>query len=214
MRRAEYTKGQLALIGRLESDLTDRMSAVKPRRLAHSLSVARCAESLALRYDVDPFGARVAGILHDWDKVVSDDELVRRARELGINFGVDLDLVRPLLHGVVAARELPGLYPELAPEVFQAIARHTTAAVDMTPLDEVVFVADGIEPLRTGSVGIQQTRDMVGRASLDDVFWNSFCAGIEYVVETRRYLYPGTLDIYNELALRRAGAGSNAPAGR
>ena len=198
MRRAEYTKGQLALIGRLESDLTDRMSAVKPRRLAHSLSVARCAESLALRYD----------------KVVSDDELVRRARELGIDFGVDLDLVRPLLHGVVAARELPGLYPELAPEVFQAIARHTTAAVDMTPLDEVVFVADGIEPLRTGSVGIQQTRDMVGRASLDDVFWNSFCAGIEYVVETRRYLYPGTLDIYNELALRRAGAGSNAPAGR
>ena len=77
-----------------------------------------------------------------------------------------------------------------------------------------MFVADGIEPLRTGSVGIQQTRDMVGMASLDDMFWNSFCAGIEYVVETRRYLYPGTLDIYNELALRRAGAGSNAPAGR
>jgi HD superfamily phosphohydrolase YqeK len=62
---------------------------------------------------VDPFLARVAGILHDWDKVVPDDELVRRARELGIDFGVDLDLVRPLLHGVVAARELPALYPEL-----------------------------------------------------------------------------------------------------
>ena len=96
MRRAEYTRDQLSCIGRLESDLTDRMSAVKPRRLAHSLSVARCAESLALRYDVDPFLARVAGILHDWDKVVPDDELVRRARELGIDFGVDLDLVKPL----------------------------------------------------------------------------------------------------------------------
>ena len=114
----------------------------------------------------------------------------------------------------MAARELPALYPELPPEVFQAIARHTTAAVDMTSLDEVVFVADGIEPLRTGSVGIQKTRDMVGKASLDDVFWNSFCGGITYVVETRRYLYPGTLDIYNELVLRRARAGSDAPAGR
>ena len=49
MRRAEYTQDQLSCIERLESDLTDRMSAVKPRRLAHSLSVARCAESLALR---------------------------------------------------------------------------------------------------------------------------------------------------------------------
>ena len=199
-----YTREQRTEIERLEHDVTVRMADVKPRRLAHSLSVARTAEDLAVAYGVDPYLARVAGILHDWDKVVPDDELVRRARALGIDYGVDVELVRPLLHGMVAARELPELYPELPPEVFQAIDRHTLGAVDMTPLDEVIFVADGIEPLRKGTIGIQETRDMVGKAPLDDVFWNAFCGGITYVVDTRRYLYPGTIDIYNKIALRRA----------
>ena len=31
------------------------------------------------------------------------------------------------------------------------------------------------------------------------VFWASFAGGIVYVIETRRYLYPGTVDIYNAL---------------
>ena len=29
-----------------------------------------------------------------------------------------------------------------------------------------------------------------------------FSSGIEYVVNTRRYLYPGTIDVYNELVLK------------
>ncbi|MGN0075347.1 MAG: bis(5'-nucleosyl)-tetraphosphatase (symmetrical) YqeK [Parafannyhessea sp.] len=204
MREPTYTPAQQAEIKKLEHDVTERMRDVKPRRLAHSLSVAKTAEGMALEYGVDPYLARVAGILHDWDKVVPDEELEARAASLGIDFGVDLSLVRPLLHGVVAARELPELYPELPREVFLAIARHTTGAADMTPLEEVVFVADGIEPLRKSSPGIERVRALVGKAPLDDVYYESFCGGLSYVIDTRRYLYPGTLDIYNKLVLRRA----------
>jgi predicted HD superfamily hydrolase involved in NAD metabolism len=200
-----YTFEQSLEIERLEHDLVDRMGDVNPKRLAHSLSVARTAEELAITYGVDPYLARVAGILHDWDKVVPPEELLDRARRLDIDFGVDLTLVEPLLHGVVAARELPDVYPELPCEVFRAIERHTTGACDMSALDAVIFVADGIEPLRTGTIGIQETRDMVGKASLDELFWNSFVGGISYVLDTRRYLYPGTIEIYNELVLRRSG---------
>lgn len=204
MAEPEYTPAQRAEIEKLEHDVTERMRDVKPRRLAHSLSVAKTAEAMALEYGVDPYLARTAGILHDWDKVVPDDELEARAMSLGIDFGVDLSLVRPLLHGVVAARELPELYPELPGDVFLAIARHTTGAADMTPLQEVVFVADGIEPLRKSSPGIERVREMVGKAPLNDVYYESFCGGLSYVIDTRRYLYPGTLDIYNKLVLRRA----------
>lgn len=200
-----YSFEQRLEIDRLERDLVERMGEANPKRLAHSLSVARTAEELAITYGVDPYLARVAGILHDWDKVVPRDELMSRAKALDIDFGVDLALVEPLLHGVVAARELPEVYPELPSEVFQAIERHTIGACDMTSLDAVVFVADGIEPLRTGTIGIQETRDMVGKASLDELFWNSFVGGISYVLDTRRYLYPGTVEIYNELVLRRSG---------
>lgn len=200
-----YTEAQEARIAQLEADLKDRMAEVKPKRWRHSLSVAKTAEAMAVRYGVDPFEARVAGILHDWDKVVPDEELERRAGELGIDFGVDVSLVRSLLHGVVAARELPGLYPDLPEGVFHAISVHTTGAADMSGLDMVVFVADGIEPLRKPSPGIERTRRMVEAGEpLDDVYFEAFAGGAAYVIDTRRYLYPGTIAIYNALVLARA----------
>lgn len=200
---ASYTASERALLARIEADLSERL-APKPRRLAHSLSVARTAEELALTYDVSPFLARAAGLLHDWDKVVPDEELVLRGRAAQLDLGVDPDLIRPLLHGILAARELPERYPELPREVWHAIAVHTTAAAEMSPLDEVLFVADGIEPLRPSSAGIEATRRLVGTAPLDDVFWSAFVGGIVYVLEGGRYLYPGTVDVYNSLAARRA----------
>ena len=101
-----YAPEQQDLLARIESAVRVQL-APKPKRLAHSLSVAHCCEGLALTYGVDPFCARAAGLLHDWDKVVPAGELVSRARGLGIDMGVDLELVEPLLHGIVAARELP-----------------------------------------------------------------------------------------------------------
>lgn len=198
-----YTDGQRALLERLEVDLSQRLAA-KPGRLAHSLSVARTAERLALAYGVDPFLARAAGTLHDWEKAASTSEQLARAREIGIDLGVEPELVSPLLHGIIAAHDLPARYPELPSAVWHAIAVHTTAAAEMGPLDEVLFVADGIEPLRPGTPGIERCRSLVGRASLDDLFWESFVGGITYVLEGGRYLYPGTIDVYNALAARRA----------
>lgn len=199
----EYSREQRACIERLEADVSAQLAA-KPRRLAHSLSVARTAEELALAYDVDPFLARVAGTLHDWCKALSNEEQLAQARELGLDMGVDLESVTPLLHGIIAARTLPRRYPGLPPEVWRAIEVHTTASTDMAPLDEVLFVADGIEPLRSDTPGIRRTRSLVGRASLDDLFWEAFVGGVVYVLQGGRYLYPGTVDVYNELAARRA----------
>ena len=197
-----YTASQLAVLERIEAAVRAQL-APKPKRLAHSLSVAECAEAMAQTYGVDPFLARAAGLLHDWDKVVPHKELVDRASSYGIDMGVDLGLVEPLLHGIVAARELPRLFPELPREVWRAIEVHTTAAATMSDLDMVLFVADGIEPLRPASPGIEETRLLVGVAPLADVFWNSFVGGIVYVLEGGRYLYPGTIAVYNQLAAAR-----------
>lgn len=202
-----YDAGQRALIERLEGDLRAHMKAAKPRRYAHSLSVAHTAEQMALAYGVDPFLARVAGILHDWDKVLSPTEQIDLADELGIDLGVPADLVQPLLHGMTAARHLPERYPELPSSVWQAIERHTIGHAHMSPLDMVIFVADGIEPLRRDVPAIREVRDLVSaHAELADVFWSSFFHGVSYVIDTERYLFSGTLDIYNELVLMRRAA--------
>ena len=199
-----YTENQVATLAKLESDLEEHMRENKPKRYLHTLGVAHTAEQMALVYGVDPFEARAAGILHDWDKVLDAKGQIGLALSLGIDLGVDINLVQPLLHGMTAAVHLPERYPSLPRAIWQAISRHTMGHADMTPLDMVLFVADGIEPGRHDVPAIREVRDMVdARASLEDVYWTSFYHGVSYVIETERYLYPGTLDIYNKLALRR-----------
>ncbi len=199
----EYGEGQLASIDGYENAARVQL-APKPKRLAHSLSVGLTAERLAAIYGVQPYLARVAGILHDWEKVLPARESIARASGLGIELGVELALVEPLLHGMIAARELPERFPELPDDVWQAIDRHTLGNAHMSPLDMVVFVADGIEPLRKPADAIKRQRKLVGKASLSDLYWECFSDGVSYVIETRRYLYPGTLSIYNDIVLERA----------
>ncbi len=199
-----FTHEQERTIAALEADLAQQL-ARKPHRLAHSLSVGHEAERLARVYGVDPYLARIAGILHDWEKAVPDSELVDVARDLGIDLeGDDLAQVAPLLHGYVAARTLPARYPWLPREVLRAIERHTIGAADMSPLDMVLFIADGIEPTRGSVPALDAQRALVGEVALDELWWRTFRDTIVYVVETGRHLYPGTIEIYNEVAARRA----------
>ncbi len=201
---APFTPEQEATIASLEADLSERL-AHKPRRLSHSLNVGHEAERLARIYGVDPYLARLAGILHDWEKATRDAELVDVARDLGIELaGDELEEVAPLLHGYVAAKTLPERYPWLPEEVLRAIERHTVGAADMGPLDMVLFVADGIEPSRGSVAALDAQRELVGTVSLEELWWRAFRDTIAYVVETGRHLYPGTIAIYNEVAARRA----------
>ena len=199
-----YSPRVLDFLSAVERALRKQLAG-KPRRLEHSLSVADTAERLAVMYGADPYEARVAGLLHDWSKALPDDELLRRAERLGVDLGVDLRLVLPLLHGFVAAEELPEAFVGLSDGILHAIRVHTTGCADPSTLDMVLFVADGIEPLRRDVPDIRQVRDMVlSGASLEDAYWRNLSNGISYVVATGRYLWPGTIDIYNALALERA----------
>jgi nicotinate-nucleotide adenylyltransferase len=197
-----YTPQQEARLAAYEAALREHM-AKKPRRLAHSLSVAAYAESLAAFYDVDPYSARVAGLLHDWEKAVPDAELIEPAREAGLDFGVDLALVYKLVHGPLAARRLPATFDDLSPEVLDAIATHTIGGAALSPLAELVFCADALEPTRPATPELNELRALVGTVSLHELFTRCFIDGLSWVLETKRYVWPGTLEIYNQLIAQK-----------
>lgn len=188
-----------AYLARMREMLDVRM-ADKTKRRNHSLGVARIAKKLAKTYGVDPFLAEAAGLVHDWDKVLDKPELLARAAQYSIPVAGSPTNAVALLHGPVAAVELPQLFPELPPEVFQAVARHTSAAEDMTDLDMVVFIADAIEPMRKGDYA-DRLRKSVGKVDLKHLFFDCFAQGLEYVISTRRYMYPTAISIYNRYAL-------------
>ncbi len=188
---------QKALLLRLEEDVKQHFAHAEGR-LKHSLGTAQCAVRLAQTYGVSSFSAQAASLLHDWGKVYSDSTLITRAEELDIQLGCDIALGVPLLHGLVAAQELPHIYPELPDEIWHAIAVHTTAEDILCDLDKVLYIADVIEPGRPSHPNIEAIRSMLGHVSLDELFCASLASSIAYVVQTQRFLYPPTLTTYNE----------------
>lgn len=193
-----FSGSQLATLSHARELLLHRMKGHE-KRYRHSLGVAQTSFELAQTYGVDTFDAAFAGLVHDWDKVLDDHELVVRCLRYGIKVYGSPSQALPLLHGPVAARELSEIFPEISSAAIQAVDRHTVAAVDMTPLDMVVFVADCIEPNRHGDYA-DTLRAEVGKVSLDRLFFDSFAQGLVYVIKTGRYLYPKSVEIYNHYA--------------
>jgi predicted HD superfamily hydrolase involved in NAD metabolism len=118
-------------------------------RYLHVMRVARMAEQLAAAHGVDPLRARVAGLLHDLARLYPAERLLRECAERGMAIG-DFERANPIvLHarlGAELARERFGVDD---PAVLSAIRKHTVADRVMTPLDVVVYLADGLEPGRT-----------------------------------------------------------------
>lgn len=194
--RAGLTEAQRAELERIDAAVGERLSG---HRLEHVRGVASTARALAVRYGVDPFEAEAAGLLHDWDKRLTPDELWGKAVEHGVDlhgFEVGDALLVPLLHGWTAAASLPALFPELPVAVFRAVERHTVGSLGMSPLDMVVFVADMVEPTRTGD-GAERLRALVGEVALDALFAACARRSIAYVLETGRPVYPGAVEVWN-----------------
>ena len=170
-----------------ERDLKKRL---KPKRFEHARGVSKTAASLAETYGVDVRKARLAGLLHDWDKEYGDDEIRERARALGVD--VDpyvLDTMPRLLHGPTAAAELVRAYPDLS------------AAVGMSDLDMIIYIADAIEPSRDFD-GLDELRAAIGAVPLEELFMMTFNHILLTLVERRRRLHPATVEVWNHYVAR------------
>ena len=178
---------------------------VGPKRFAHCLGVAEACVQLAEAYGLDVKKARLAGLLHDWDKGMDDDEARARVRELHMEDDVDPWVVEHMprvLHGYTAARALARDFPAIPDDILQAIDRHTTAAEDMTPLDMLLYIADAIEPGRTFG-RIDELRAAVGTVSLEELYYQTYDYWTFLLFERKKTLHPDTMRIWNANVLRR-----------
>jgi predicted HD superfamily hydrolase involved in NAD metabolism len=180
----------------------DALSALEARlghkAAKHCKRVAATAAGLAAAYGIDVDSARLAGLLHDWDRETPAETLLAAAASDGLAVS-DADAANPhLLHartGAVAVREA---FPELPAEVTQAIARHTLGAADMTPLDMIVYLADMIEPHRDFE-GVEGLRDAVGEVSLPKLFALGYEHSVRYLVDAHKRIHPDTVAVWNAL---------------
>lgn len=184
----------------------DLESRVTKKRLRHIEGVARAAEMLARTYGVDERKARLAGLLHDWDKGYDDAGIRARVEELGLEGVLDpwvVEHMPQVLHGPTAAAALGRRWPSIPADVLQAIDRHTTAAPDMTPLDMVVYIADAIEESRRYG-RIDELRALVGKVDLEELFVSTYEYWVIMLIERKKPVHPDTIAVWNAYAARMA----------
>jgi predicted HD superfamily hydrolase involved in NAD metabolism len=168
----------------------------------HCTRVSDVAGGLALVYGVDPEDARLAGLLHDWARERDDEQLLADAATCGIEVTPATRAVPYLVHGAVAACEAEGELGELGEDIRDAIVVHTTGAVEMTSLAMVVYVADMIEPSRDFH-GVDELREAVGVAPLEDLFALAYERSLKHLVKSRRYIHPVTTEVWNRYVAGR-----------
>jgi len=160
--------------------------------------VAETAGVLAVRYGVDEDSARLAGLLHDWDREQSSEQLFAAATSAAIEVSSADKTVPYLLHARTGASALRGTFPDLSDEVVTAVAHHTVGSVDMSDLDKVVYVADMIEPGRDYP-GVEPLRELATSAGLPELFASAYQQSILHLISSRKRIHPDTVSVWNAL---------------
>lgn len=173
--------------------------SLKPGRFVHTLGVEQTAGELALGYGVDPEQARLAGLLHDCAKGRGAEEMRRLIRQGNIQ---DVDEMEwqtvSLLHapaGAAAARLEYGVTDEA---VLNAIRWHTTGRPNMSPLEELIYLADVIEPNRPGYPGLDRVREAAQR-NLKEAIRLAVQDTVGYVRQNKRQLHSRSLALLESL---------------
>ena len=117
-------------------------------RYTHTLGVMYTSAALAMRYGVDLEKAQVAGLLHDCAKCIPNEKKLKMCEKYNIPITRVENNAPFLLHsklGAYLAKEKYGVW-------------HTTGKPDMTLLEEIVFLADYIEPMRWKAENLEEIR--------------------------------------------------------
>ena len=135
-------------------------TALKPSRYRHTLGVAYTASCMAMVFGVDVHKAYRAGLLHDCAKGFSVEEQRALCKRYNISLEGTLTKSPQLMHQEIAPFLASDEYKEQDSEVLSAIACHTTGKIGMTPLEQIVFIADYMEPNRKMIPGLSKVRKL------------------------------------------------------
>ncbi|MBR1908899.1 bis(5'-nucleosyl)-tetraphosphatase (symmetrical) YqeK [bacterium] len=167
-------------------------------RYKHTLGVASCAEELALKYDLNPKKAYIAGLMHDCAKCFSKDvsksyfDKVDILEEEKINYKT---WHAPI--GAFIAKTEFGIDDD---EILSAIRWHTLGKINMTLFEKIIFLADKIETETRDCEWCKCNRELLEQENgLNKTLLNCYRATLKSLCERNLKICKLTVDIYNNL---------------
>ncbi|MHC3376491.1 bis(5'-nucleosyl)-tetraphosphatase (symmetrical) YqeK [Ligilactobacillus equi] len=182
-----YAGSRQELVAKIAAELSDF-------RFRHVLGVEKAALELAQNNGVDLELASVAALVHDYAKEKSDQEFLAMIDACQL----DSDLKNWsnfIWHGVVGAeiiRQELGIEDEA---ILNAVRRHTVGAVNMTRLDQIVYVADYIEENRDFP-GVKTAR-AIAKNDLKEAVAFETSHTLAHLIANEKTIYPAAISTYN-----------------
>jgi len=172
-------------------------SRLTQERYEHSLGVAQTARELAECYQVDGDKAYQAGILHDYAKSLSGEELLAIAETMpGLADEMEKQ-IPAVLHAPVGAYLLAREQHIEDQELLEAVKSHTLGSMGMGTLAKIIFLADMIEPGRRVYPALARIRQLA-RQDLNQAMLAGLEANIRYCRDKKKRLHPRTVEVRNE----------------
>ena len=160
---ADYIqKSGLYGTGRSLKDLSEAQleavvkSLLKPNRVAHVLGCRDTAVAMAKRWGANETDAARAGLLHDITKALDGSLQLTLCNAYGIVLDDFSTRYPKTLHALTGSLVADRIFGENE-AVVSAIASHTTGTGNMNTLEEIIYVADYMEPNRNFP-GVEQLR--------------------------------------------------------
>ncbi len=179
----------------LESLMARRLS---PKRYNHSLGVAQTAAELAESSGTDRQKARIAGLVHDYARELPTEQLVALARKLGVED--DISLACPeLLHGPVGAHLIESELGIEDPEILLAVTSHTLGRRKMGKLEQIIYLADMIEPGRRYP-GAERLRELA-QSGLQSGILGALDHTLRFLLEAGKPIHIRTIEARNYLLM-------------
>lgn len=130
---------------------------LKPKRVPHVKGTEQEAVRLAKRWGLSREDAAEAAICHDITKRLGLEEQLRLCAQYDIMADGYETVSEKLLHAKTGAELAKDLYG-LSDTVAEAIRWHTTGRAGMDTLQQIIYLADYIEPTRSGFEGLEELR--------------------------------------------------------
>ncbi|MDO5047376.1 MAG: bis(5'-nucleosyl)-tetraphosphatase (symmetrical) YqeK [Anaerococcus sp.] len=171
------------------------------KRFNHSLRVVDKALSLSKGKDVDLEKVKIAGFLHDCAKYNEKKYLTLLRPEFIENSTIDMK--SPILHAFLGAEVAEKVYNIKDREILDAIRYHTTGRENMSLLEKIIFLADGLEEGRSYP-GVKKLRE-IAYDDLDCGLLSMLDHNIKFLLEKNAYIEDLTFKARNYLIKEKYG---------
>ena len=172
---------------------------IRPRmpekRYIHTLGVMETAIALAEKYGEDAKKAETAAILHDLAKYEDEEGMRAIVRENGLDARL-LPWGSEILHGPIAAYRAEHELGIRDEDILNAMRYHTTGHANMSRLEQIIYIADMIEPNRNFP-GVEPLRQMA-QVDLHRAMRACIHHSISFLVEAELAIYPLSIECYND----------------